>query len=421
MSLIVLVLILSLLMSAFFSGMEIAFISANKLQVELDNQKGSWAGKQVASFVRRPERFINTILVGNNISLVIFGLMSAKLLEPVLFPAFHADWAVLLVQTLITTAIVLVFGEFFPKVFFRVFANPILKVFIVPFFILYIILFIAAKLFEYISRIILKIFGVNVEKAADNFTPVDLEHFVKEHSTSEEQDRDIDTELFENALYFRDTKVRECMIPRTEIAAVDENATLQELRAVIARTNYSRILIYRESIDNIIGYVHHFDLLLKSGTIRQILMSIKAVTETTPAHKLLNDFIKEARNIAYVVDEYGGTSGMVTLEDILEEIFGEIQDEHDKDTVMVRKISNNEYILSGRLEVDLLNDEYDLDIPEGDYETISGFILIHHENIPSLHDTITVDDFTFTILEVTEKMIKTVKLVVHKRRQEELG
>ncbi|MCP4121611.1 MAG: HlyC/CorC family transporter [Bacteroidetes bacterium] len=401
-------------MSAFFSGMEIAFISANKLQVELDNQKGSWAGRQVAGFIKRPERFISTILVGNNISLVIFGLMSAKLLEPGLFRAFGADWAVLLVQTLITTLIVLLFGEFFPKALFRVFANPILKLFIVPFFILYVILFIAAKLFEYISKGILKIFGVNTEETSDSFTPVDLEYFVKEHSTSEEQDRDIDTDLFENALYFRDTKVRECMIPRTEIAAVDENTNLQELRSVITKTNYSRILIFRENIDNIIGYVHHFDLLLKTGTLRQILMPIKAVTETMPAPQLLNELIKEAKSIAYVVDEYGGTAGIVTLEDILEEIFGEIQDEHDKDTNMARQIAPNEYMLSGRLEVDLLNDEFDLDIPEGEYETISGFILAYHENIPALHDIISIDDFTFTILEVTERKIETLKLVVHK-------
>lgn len=418
MTLVVIVLIISLIMSAFFSGMEMAFISANKLQVELDNQKGGWPGRQIAVFIKRPERFINTILIGNNVSLVIFGMMTAKLLEPALFRFLgHADWAILVVQTLITTIIVLVFGEFFPKAIFRVYANPALKVLFTPFFVLYILLFLVAKVFEHLSRAILKVFGVRMHEMAESFTPVDLEHFVREHSTSEEQDRDIDTALFENALYFRETKVRECMIPRTEISAVDENASLDELRRVITDTNHSRIIVYRDNIDNIIGYVHHFDLLLKSGSLRQIIMPIKAVTETTPAPQLLNEFIKESRSIAYVVDEYGGTSGIVTLEDILEEIFGEIEDEHDDERIMVRQISDREYILSGRLEVDRLNEEFGLDIPEGDYETVSGFILMHHENIPDLHEVIEIDRFTFTVLEVTERKIETVKLRVEDARQ----
>ena len=413
MSAIVVVLILSLILSAFFSGMEMAFVSANKLQVELESQKGSWSGKQVAKFIKHPSRFITTILVGNNVSLVIFGLMSAALLEPILLSWLSIEWVVLLAQTLITTIIVLVFGEFFPKAIFRVFSNLVLQLFIVPFFILHVLLFIVAKFFEIISRFILRLFGVRVTPTDTKFTPVDLEHFVKEHSISEQQDRDIDTELFENALYFRETKVRECMIPRTEVAAVEENTDLEELRKVFISTHHSRILVYRDTIDFIIGYVHHFDLLLRSGSVKQILMPIKPVTETTLAHQLLNEFIAEARNISYVVDEYGGTSGMITLEDILEEIFGEIQDEHDDERVMARQISDNEYILSGRLEVDKLNDDFDLNIPDdGDYETISGFILLHHENIPELHDVIVIGQYIFTILEVTKRKIETVKLII---------
>lgn len=418
MSLILFVLILSLLMSAFFSGMEIAFISANRLQVELDNQKGTWAGRQVAGFIRKPARYINTILVGNNISLVVFGMMSSLLLEPTLIEWLGSEWLVLLVQTLITTIIILLFGEFFPKAIFRVFSNVALNLFILPFYVFYTVLYVVAKFFELISRSILLIFGVKMEEMGHNFTPVDLEHFVREHSVSEEQDREIDTALFENALYFRDKKVRECMIPRTEISAVDEQASIEELRSVIAETNHSRILVYRDNIDHIIGYVHHFDLMLKSGTVKQILMPIKAVTETTPAPQLLNDFIKEGRNMAYVVDEYGGTAGIVTLEDILEEIFGEIEDEHDDDRISARQISDNEYILAGRLEVDQLNDSFNLQIPEGDYETISGFILQHHENIPEQNEIIDIDGYSFEILEVTEKKIETVRLTVRHRSEE---
>jgi CBS domain containing-hemolysin-like protein len=393
--------------------MEMAFVSANKLQVELDSQKGRWAGRQVADFIKRPSRFINTILIGNNISLVIFGLMSAKLIEPGLNRLFgDVEWIVLTVQTLITTLIVLVFGEFFPKAIFRVFANPVLNLLIGPFYAIHVLLFIIAKFFELVSRYLLRLFGVRVADIGAEFTPVDLEHFVKEHSISEEQDRDIDTDLFENALYFRDTKVRECMIPRTEIIAAEQNSSLEEIRKLVINTAHSRILIYRESIDNIIGYVHHFDLLLKSGSVQEILMPVSPVTETTPAHEVLRELIKEARNLAYVVDEYGGTAGIITLEDILEEIFGEIQDEHDDERVLARQIGENEYILAGRLEVDKLNSDFDLHIPEGEYETISGFILTHYENIPSQHDVIEIDIYTFTILEVTEKKIETIKMVI---------
>jgi CBS domain containing-hemolysin-like protein len=413
MSAIIFVLILSLVLSAFFSGMEMSFVSANKLQVELDSQKGTWGGKQIAGFIKNPSKFINTILVGNNISLVVFGLMASSILTGPLTNLFGSEWLVLLAQTVITTMIVLVCGEFFPKAIFRVFANPMLKFFILPFFTIYVLLFVIAKFFEVISHYILRLFGVRVTMMDTEFTPVDLEHFVKEHSVSEEQDREIDTNLFENALYFRETKVRECMIPRTEVAAIEVNSELEALRKLIIETHHSRILVYRDTIDNMIGYVHHFDLLLKSGSIREIMMPIKPVTETTYVHELLNEFIKEARSISYVVDEYGGTAGIITLEDILEEIFGEIQDEHDDERVMARQISEHEFILSGRLEVDKLNSEFDLKLPEeGDYETISGFILMHHENIPDLNEVIEIEGFTFTILEVTEKKIETVKLTL---------
>lgn len=399
-------------MSAFFSGMEIAFVSASKLEVELQNKKGKWAGRKVADFIQNPTRFINTILIGNNISLVILSLAVSKLMEGWLFSLFHSDPIVLLIQTLITTSILLVFGEFIPKALFRVYANPALNIFITPFTIIYYLLWIIVKFFGYISRGILRIFGVKLTKKENQFTPIDLEHFVKEHSVSEEQDREIDIDLFENALHLKDTKVKECMIPRTEITAVEENASLEELRNTITETRHSRILIYREAIDSIIGYVHHFNLLLKSGSIKEMMMPIRPVTETTPAQQLLNDFIKEGRSIAYVVDEYGGTAGIITLEDILEEIFGEIQDEYDDEDVLAKQISENEYHLSARIEVDRLNDDFELNIPEGDYETIGGFILSHHENIPEQDEVIDIEDFEFTIIEGSEKKIETVKLVV---------
>lgn len=412
MTIILIALFLSLILSGFFSGMEMAFVTANKLQIELDKQKGTWAGRQISRFVKDPSRFINTILVGNNICLVIFGLMSAKLLEPFLYSIFPQEWLVLLVQTIVTTLIVLLFGEFLPKAFFRVYANPVLRFFIVPFFALYVLLYLIAGFFAVISSNILRLFGVPVTAGEQQFSPVDLQEFIHEHSVLEDQDREIDTDLFENALYFRDTKVRECMIPRTEMIAVDASASLEEIRQEVIDTHHSRIPVYKDNIDNIIGYIHHFHLLLKSGSVEQILMPLRPVTETTPAHELLSQFINEAQSIAYVVDEYGGTAGLVTLEDLLEEIFGEIQDEHDDERVLARQIGDYEYVISGRFEVDKLNSEFELDIPEGEYETISGFILMYHNTIPALHDIIEVEQFTFTILEVTEKKIETVKLMV---------
>lgn len=402
----------SLLMSAFFSGIEIAFISANKLQVELEKKNGTWAGRKVAEFIQNPTRFINTILIGNNISLVTLTWAASMLLEEKLQGIIPYEAIVILLITLITTVLILIFGEFIPKVFFRIYANPVLKILILPFTIIYYLLWIMVKFFGFFSKAILGIFGVKLTMNERQFTPIDLEHFVKEHSISEEQDREINTSLFENALYLKDTKVRECMIPRTEITAVEENTEIDDLRKTIIETHHSRILVYRETIDNIIGYVHHFNLLLKAGEIKEMLMPIKAVTETMPAQQLMNDFIKEGRTIAYVVDEYGGTAGIITLEDILEEIFGEIEDEYDDDEIKVKKISDYEYHINGRYEVDRLNEEYKIGIPEGDYETISGFILAHHENIPDLDEVIQIDQFQFTILEVTEKKIETIKLVL---------
>ncbi len=419
MTLSIIILVISLIMSAFFSGMEMAFISANRLQIELENNEGFWVGRRIAWFIKKPTRFINTILIGNNISLVVLSLAASSLLEPFLRSIIQGDHepAIILIQTVITTIVLLFFGEFIPKALFRVYANPILKAFVFPFTVIYYVLWIVVKLFGFISRFILTLFGVKMPEQGSHFSPVDLQHFVKEHSISEEQDREIDTDLFENALYLRETKVRECMIPRTEIAAVEEHDSLEDLRAMIIDKHFSRILVYRETIDNIIGYVHHFDLLTNPKEIKEMMMPIKAVTETALAQGLLNDFIKEARNIAYVVDEYGGTSGMITMEDILEEIFGEIHDEYDNETVIAKQIGENEYMISGRYEVDRLNDEYNLEIPEGEYETISGFILIHHEKIPELNDVVEIDDFMFTITDVTEKKIEMVRLLVSKHDQ----
>jgi CBS domain containing-hemolysin-like protein len=409
---------LSLVLSAFFSGIEIAFISSNKLQVELEKKNGTWTGRKVAEFIQNPTRFINTILIGNNISLVLITWSLSMLIEKELTRFIPSEIAILLILTLITTVIILIFGEFMPKVFFRIYANPVLKILILPFTLSYYLLWVIVKIFGLFSRLILRIFGVKLTTNEEHFTPTDLEHFVKAHSISEEQDREINTNLFENALYLKDTKVRECMVPRTEITAIEENASIEELRKIIIDTHHSRILVYRESIENIIGYVHHFTLLLKPGSIKEMLMPLKAVTETTPAQQLMNDFMKEGRSIAYVVDEYGGTAGIITLEDILEEIFGEIDDEYDDDALMVKQIAPNEFHLNGRFEVDRLNEEFNLDIPEGDYETISGFILMHHENIPEKDEVIQIEHFQFTILEVTAKKIEMVKLVVLSDRLE---
>lgn len=408
----ILLIILTLLFSALFSGIEIAFLSANKLKVELSYQRGTLSGKILNDYIKHPSKFIVTTLLGNNIALIAFGILSAKLMEPLLEEYLRAGFFVLLIQTIISTVVVLFLGEFIPKVIFKVFADSILPVMAVPFRIIHWVLTPGVFIINGLSTLLFKLAGVKVSETDIQFTSVDLEKFIKDHSVSEEEEEEVDTELFENALYLKKLRVRDCMVPRREITAIDISEPVEELKKIIIETYHSRILIFDDNIDKIVGYIHHFDLHKKPADIASILMPIKVVPEAMHIQKLLNEFIKENKSIAWVVNEYGGTAGVITLEDILEEIFGEIDDEYDKDELVGNQLSKNEFILSGRLEIDRINEDYNLDLPEGDYDTLSGFIIDYHETIPEKNEVIEIGKYTFKIMDVSETKIETVKMVV---------
>lgn len=409
------IILVSLLFSALFSGIEIAYVSANKLRIELGNQKGKLPGRLLARFSKIPSYFIGTLLIGNNIALVIYGIGMAKWLEPALLQLLPGttehSLVVLLLQTLISTLLVLLVGEFIPKLLFRINPNGILKAFALPVGLLYLVLWPFVGLIIILSKVILRaLFRIRVEESKPVFSKLDLEAFVHEHAPGDMEEQEINTELFQNALYLIKVKARECMVPRPEIQAIDVNSSIEELTAMFMESKLSRILVFEDNIDNILGYVHHHELLKKPESIRSVLFQIPVIPETMPAMTVLNLFTKRRKTIAWVVDEFGGTAGILTLEDILEEIFGEIEDEHDKLEFVERQLSDNEYIFSARLEVDYLNETYHLNIPTGEYETLGGYIMNHTANIPRMNEYIRIDRFEFTILYATENKIETVKL-----------
>lgn len=412
--------LICLIFAALFSGIEIAFLSANKLKIELSNQRGDLSGRILNDYIKNPSKFIVTTLLGNNIVLIAFGILSAGLLEPLIERFTHNHILVILIQTIISTSIVLLFGEYIPKTLFKVFADSILPVLAIPFKVIHWLLTPGVLLINGLSTLLFKIFGFKITEHDIQFSSLDLERFIKEHSTgTDEDEEEVDTELFENALHLKNLRIRDCMVPRREITAIDVNDTIDDLIKLVIETNHSRIIVYDDNIDTIVGYIHHFDLHQQPSDIRSILMPIKIVPETLPIQKLMNDFIKEHKSIAWVVNEYGGTAGIITLEDILEEIFGEIEDEYDKDELIDNQLSKNEFILSGRLEIDRINEEYDLHIPEGDYDTLSGFIISHHETIPEKQEIIEIDQYTFKILDVSETKIETVKLIIKDETKDE--
>lgn len=405
----------ALIFSAFFSGIEIAFISSNKLKVELSKQQGLLSGKILAKFMDRPSQFIGATLIGNNLALILLGLMMTKFLSPYidtwLSPDFNSAFTIMMLQTIITTLIVLVVGEFLPKAIFRINPDLILRIFSIPLLIIYYSLYPLVRLITGFSVLNLQyIFRVKYEEERPVYTKVDLQDFINRFGKSDSEDDDLNTDIFEKALYLTKIKVRECLVPRTEIVALPYDATIEELRNTFIESKHSKILIYEDTIDNIKGYVHHFDLLKRPENTMDILFPIEVFPESMQARELLNYFIREQKSIAHVVDEFGGTSGIVTLEDVLEEIFGEIKDEHDSDDFIEKQISENEYIFSGRIEVDYLNEKYELDIPEGEYETLAGYIFETYESIPDRGEKILMDHFEMHILNVSDTKIETVKL-----------
>jgi len=405
--------IICLALSALFSGIEIAFFSANRLKIELAYQRGTVSGRILHYFYKDPSKFIITTLLSNNIVLVVFGMMMARIIEePLQSWIGSAFWAMIL-QTAISTIILIYIGEFIPKVLFKVFADTLLPFFSVPFYFVFWLLRVGVIFLNAITNGFMKLFRIQKSSTDVIYTSVDLEKFIKDHTpNSESGGQEVDTELFENALSLKNLRVRDCMVPRKEIEAIEINSSISTLKDIIISTYHSRILVYKQSIDNILGYVHHFDMHKRPNDIKSILIPIKIVPEIMPIQKLMNTFIKEGKSIAWVVNEYGGTAGIITLEDILEEIFGEIEDEYDKDEYIENQLSQNEYILSGRLEVDYLNDKYNLHIPEGEYETLSGFITSHHESIPIKDEVIEIDNFLIKIIDVSDTKVETVKLSI---------
>lgn len=407
-------------MIGFFAGTEIAFISANKLNIELRKKQGTFSGRILARFMENPAEFIGTSLIGVNVLLVIYGLLMTRLTEPVFnmlpYP-LNSEYVHLLLDTLLATIIILIFAEFLPKAIFRSKAERVLTIFSLPMLLMYYLLFPFAKIFVSISEFILKyLFNVRIKDNNQVFNRVDLEVFVKQSLHGHESDSgEVNTELFENALYLVNVKIRKCMIPRNEVEAVDINTSINTLRAKFIDTKLSKIIVYENNIDNIVGYIHHLDLNRRPQRIKEILHSITAVPEAMSAVDLMNRFTKDRKSIAWVIDEFGGTAGIVTMEDVLEEIFGDINDEYDEQEHVEKQIADNEYIFSGRLELDYLNEKYDFNFPTDDSETLSGYIIANHETIPKIKDRIIIEHYEFDILLVSDTRIETVKMKILKQ------
>ena len=412
MNLIILI-VVSLFFSAFFSGMEIAFITANKLKIELDNKQGGFSARLLSGFLKQPSRFIGTMLVGNNIALVFYGILMAKLLEPVLYSWGLSGPSVLLLQTIVSTLIILFAGEFLPKTLFQINSNFVLNVLAVPLKIIYFILWIPMSVMVGLSELVLRIFfGIKTGKKEVVFGRIDLSNYVREitqtaEGTEEELENEI--QIFQNALDFSKLKARDCMVPRTEIVAVSVEDDLKKLRELFIDSGYSKAMVYRDSIDHIIGYVNSSELFNNPESIKRMIVPVIIIPETISAKEVLELFIKQNKSIAVVVDEFGGTSGILTIEDIIEEIFGDIEDEHDLEELLEEKIDDNTYHFAGRLEIDYINDKYKLDLPEGDeYETLAGYIISNYEDIPELNSVIKIDNFSFKITAVSNVRIETV-------------
>lgn len=408
---------ISLAFSAFFSGMEIAFISSDKLRYELDKKNKSFSSGILDLFYRNPNQFISTMLVGNNIALVVYGLQMAMILEPFIARVVDNEALIVLIQSIISTLLILFAGEFIPKTIFKLNPNLSLKLLSVPLFIMYILLYPISKFSALLSFLLLKLGGAkNLNNPSyHTFGKVDLDYFIQQTIDDAPRKSDMDTEvkIFQNALDFSSVRLRDCIVPRTEIVACDTSVGIDELRAKFIETGLSKILIYNENIDDIIGYIHSSELFKHPEDWTQSINNVSIVPETMAANKLMKLLMQDKKSIAVVVDEFGGTSGIVTLEDLVEEIFGEIEDEHDVKSYVAKKISDDEYLLSGRIEIDTLNEMFGLDLPESDdYVTIAGFILRNYQKFPKLNESLTIDKYTFKIIKVTATKIELVRMKI---------
>lgn len=408
-------LLLAIFLSAFFSGMEIAFVSANRLKIELDKNQGRFAAKILSFFFKSPEKFIGTMLLGNNISLVIYSMLMVVLIEPLIVQYVSNTFLVLLFQTVVSTFFVLIFAEFLPKALLRINPNRTLFLAAIPLRIVYWVLYPFTYFTVGVSNLILRLFKVDTSESDVVFSKVDLEHFVTDIQERQEEGDDIENEIkiFKNALDFPDLKARECMIPRTEIVAMSVDCALEELQDKFITTGLSKVLIYRDSIDNIIGYIHSKELFKKPASITSILLPISIIPEAMSANEVLKLFIKNRRSIGVIVGEFGGTSGIITTEDIIEEIFGEIEDEHDKEALIENQLDEYTYQFSARTEIDYINNKYKLALPESEgYETLAGLIINISESIPEKGEVIYLDPFSFIVDKVSDNRIELITIKI---------
>ena len=413
----ILTIIIVMIFTSFFSGMEIAFVASNKLRIELDKKQGQFGSKLIGFFTENPGQYFATMLIGNNIALVIFGLIISRLLSPVLMPLLQSDLAVLIVNTVISTALILLMSEFLPKTVFMISPNFFLNILSLPAMFFYVIFYPVSKLTLAVSNLFLRLFfGIKGNKKDQEnlvFNKVDFSNFLNEdrQSTGSAEPLKENIRIFRNALDFSNVKLRECMVPRTEIDAIEAGSKVQDLKERFIQTGHSRILVYQNTIDNIIGYFELKDMFKDPPDIMSCVRKLAIVPETMTANKLLKLFFDERMNVALVVDEFGGTSGMVTIEDVLEEIVGDIEDEHDYYELTEKEIAPGEFVFSGRLEIDYLNETYNLDLPEeDDYETLAGLILYHNGSIPVVNETINIGKFVFRVIKVTATRIELVNL-----------
>lgn len=406
-------------LSAFFSGMEIAFVSSNRMLAEMDREGNGIAKKIISKFYNHPNGFVSTMLVGNNIVLVVYGILVARLFDSTIFSSLD-DGMKVTADTLLSTLVILFTGEFLPKILFKNNANRLLSVFSVPAYLFYILLWPISRFSTLMSKCLLRIVGIRMEAEADDegFSKVDLDYLVQSSIENAHSDEEINEEvkIFQNALDFSDCKVRDCMVPRTEVNAVDVNdCTVDELMQKFVESGNSKIIVYEGDIDHIIGYIHSSEMFRNRDNWRQCVCKMPFVPETMAAQKLMHIFLQQKKSLGVVVDEFGGTSGIVSLEDIVEEIFGDIEDEHDSTKYIATQVGDNEYMLSARLEIDKVNALFDLDLPESDdYMTIGGYILHEYQSFPKLNEVITIGRYEFRIIKSTMTKIELVKLKVNR-------
>ena len=414
---IIIYLLITMAFSAFFSGMEIAFVSVDKLRFEMD-RKGGVSSRILSLFFRNPNDFISTMLVGNNIALVIYGILMAQIIGDNLLAGWITNhFVMVLVQTVISTLIILVTGEFLPKTLFKINPNLALNVCAVPLFICYVVLYPISKFSSGVSYLFLRLFGmkVNKEASAKAFGKVDLDYFVQSSIDNAESEETLDTEvkIFQNALDFSAVKIRDCIVPLTEVVAVALDTSLEELKGRFVESGISKIIVYDGNIDNVVGYIHSSEMFRSPKDWRDHVKEVPIVPETMAAHKLMKLFMQQKKTIAVVVDEFGGTSGIVSLEDLVEEIFGDIEDEHDNTSYICKQIGEHEYVLSARLEIEKVNETFNLELPESDdYLTVGGLILNQYQSFPKLHELVSVGKYQFKIIKVTATKIELVRLKV---------